>query len=100
MRVPGISLALIRATALDRPLSRAWREGFARRDLGGSFAPAHAVVGIFIVNNRPETMAGRFYNRRFASRSSHDGCAGAWPRPRYASAQQKARRGVPSGRLA
>jgi hypothetical protein len=22
------------------------------------------VVGIFIVNNRPETMAGRFYNRR------------------------------------
>jgi hypothetical protein len=23
-------------------------------------------------------MAGRFYNRRFASRSSRDGCAGAW----------------------
>ena len=42
----------------------------------GSFAPPHAVVGVFIVNNSPETMAGRFYNQRFASRSSHDGCAG------------------------
>jgi hypothetical protein len=42
----------------------------SRRDLGGSLARPHAVVGIFIVNNRPETMAGRFYNRRFASRSS------------------------------
>ena len=53
MRVPGISLVLA-----------ASQEGLTRRDLGGSFAPLHAVVGIFIVNNRPETMAGRFYNRR------------------------------------
>jgi len=45
-------------------------------------------------------MAGRFYNRRFASRSPPRRCAGAWPRPRHAFAQQKARRGVPSGRLA
>src|SRR5690348_3415715 len=33
---------------------------FKRRDLGGSFARPHAVVGLFIVNNRPETMARSF----------------------------------------
>ena len=58
--------------------SGAGRGGSTRRDLSGSFASPHAVVGIFIVNNSPETMAGRFYNRRFASRSSRDGCAAAW----------------------
>jgi len=47
MRVPGIPLAFIRATTLDRPPwgpRGAWREGFTRRDLGGSFGPLHAVV--------------------------------------------------------
>src|SRR5262249_8168869 len=85
------------------------RGGSTRRDLGGSFASPHAVVGIFIVNNSPETMAGRFFKRRFASRSR---VTGALPRgchrfaPSFvlahenASAQQKARRGLSSGRLA
>ena len=68
---------------------RVWWIGYLRDDFlpahplrriarSRSSPPPHAAVGIFIVNNSPETMAGRFCNRRFASRSSRDGCAGAW----------------------